>query len=99
MRRIPETVNYKGYFISYPKDKADIFNKYFSEQFSCTSDYNIDINFENVPYSSTYFNESDVFKLVRKINANKAAGPDHIHGKLLKFSAGGVAKTLSIIPI
>ena len=31
------------------------------------------------------------------MNANKAAGPDGIHGKLLKFCASSIAKPLSII--
>ena len=95
--RIPETVSYNGRFRSNTKDKADLFNKYFSEQFSSPSDYGININMENDPNINTYFNESDIYNLARKLNANKAAGPDKIHGKILKFCAKGLAKPLSII--
>ena len=95
--RIPENVNYQGRFRSNLKDKANMFNKYFSEQFSCASKYDTDICYNNDPNSSTYFRESDVFWLIKKLNANKASGPDSIHGKLLKFSASGVAKPLSIL--
>ena len=95
--RIPETVSYKGRFRSNTKDKADLFNKYFSEQFSSPSDYGININMENDPNINTYFNESDIYNLARKLNANKAAGPDKIHRKILKICAKGLAKPLSII--
>ena len=45
--RIPGTVNYKNRFRNNPKDQTDLFNQYFEEQFSDSSEYNIDINFEN----------------------------------------------------
>ena len=95
--RIPETVNYKGRFRSNLLDKANMFNKYFYEQFSSASNYNIGIDFQNDANINIYFSELDVYKLLRKLNVNKAAGPDHIHGKVLKFIARGVAKPLSII--
>ena len=95
--RIPETVNHKGKFRSKNRDKADLFNKYFAEQFSGPSNYDINISFDNDPNMGTYFSEADVYNLTRKLNANKAAGPDNIHGKILKLSARGVAKPLSII--
>ena len=95
--RIPETISYKGRFRSYIKDKAELFNKYFSAQFSSPSEYNIHINMENDPNINKKFNESDVYNRLRKLNANKAAGPDNIHGKILKLCAKGVAKPLAII--
>ena len=36
--RIPGTVNYHGRFRNNPKDQAEMFNEYFEEQFSATSD-------------------------------------------------------------
>ena len=44
--RIPETVHYKSKFRSTPKDQADLFNTYFSDQFSAPSNYNIGIDFQ-----------------------------------------------------
>ena len=38
-----------------------------------------------------------VFDLLRKMNANKAAGPDGIQSKLIKMCAKGLAKPLTII--
>ena len=45
----------------------------------------------------TLYLKKNIFNLLRKMNANKAAGPDDIHGKLLKFCASRIAKPLSII--
>ena len=95
--RIPETVSYKGRFRSIAKDKGDLFNKFFSDQFSNPSDYNININLENDPNINTVLRESDVYNFARKLNANKAAGPDNIHGKIIKLCARGLAKPLSIL--
>ena len=95
--RIPETVNYKGKYRSVHADMANLFNSFFSDQFSAPSSYDININFDNDPFSATIFEENTIFDLLRKINANKAAGPDGIHGKLLKFCASGIAKPLCIL--
>ena len=95
--RIPETVNYKGKFRSKNSDIANLFNKFFSDQFSEPSLYDIDINFENDPFMATKFEENRVFDLLRKMNANKAAGPDGLQSKLLKACAKGLAKPLSVL--
>ena len=95
--RIPETMNYKGRYRSEKTDVANLFNTYFSDQFSSPSSYDISINFEHDTLANLKFEEDDIFNLLRKMNANKAAGPDGIHGKLLKFCASSIAKPLSII--
>ena len=64
--RIPETVNYRGRFRSENKDVANLFNKFFSDQFSSPSNYEIDINFENDPFRDIKFDEKQVFDLLKK---------------------------------
>ena len=56
--RVPETVNYKGRFRSKKVDVANLFNNFFSDQFSSPSHYNIDINFENDPFSNLKIEEN-----------------------------------------
>ena len=43
--RIPDVVSHSGCFKSTAIDKANLFNKYFCDQFSSPSHYNIDIDF------------------------------------------------------
>ena len=93
--RVPNTVHYKSKFRCKNTDKANLFNQYFSDQFSPASSYNIDINFENDPYTNVSFSENTVFNFLRKLNANKAAGPDGRQAKLIKCCAWGLSKPLS----
>ena len=95
--RIPETVNYGGRFRSESTDVANLFNKFFSDQFSSPSNYDIDINFEDDPFHDFKFDENKISGLLRNMNANKAAGPDGLQSKLLKSCARGLAKPLSIL--
>ena len=78
-------------------DVAALFNRYFSDQFSSSSNYNIDITFENDPFINKNFSEKSIFDLLIKVNANKAAGPDGIQSKMLKSCARGLAKPLCLI--
>ena len=93
--RIPETVHYGTRFRSNNFDASNLFNKYFSDQFSSPSKYDIDINFSDDLFKETKFDEKNVFDLLRKMNANKAAGPDGIQSKLIKMCAQGLAKPLT----
>ena len=43
------------------------------------------------------FDEKMVFGLLRKMNANKAAGPDGIQSRLIKMCAKGLAKPLTTL--
>ena len=82
--RIPETVHYGTRFRSNNFDVGNLFNRYFSDQFSNPSKYDIEINYSDDMFKDTDFNEKNVFDLLRKMNANKAAGPDGIQSKLIK---------------
>ena len=95
--RIPETVKYCNRFRSDPKDQANLFNEYFYNQFSEASDYNIDIDFINNDFLDLQFHSEDIFNILKMLNANKAAGPDGIHGKVLKSCARSLAYPLSIL--
>ena len=79
------------------KDKAELFNDFFKDQFSEGSDYDIDIDFSNDHLNDIQFNYCKIYKLLKNINANKAAGPDGIHGKVLKSCAGSLAYPLSLL--
>ena len=43
------------------------------------------------------FEEKNMFDLLRKMNTNKAAGPDGTQSKLIKMCAKGLAKPLSLL--
>ena len=47
-----------------------LYNKYFSDQFSCPSKYDIEINYSDDIFSETKFDEKNVFDLLRKMDAN-----------------------------
>ena len=95
--RIPETVRYGSRIRSNLTDQANLFNDYFYQQFTVESDYNIDINFDRDQFYDLKFSRQDVFLILRNINSNKAAGPDGIHGKVLKNCAGSLAYPLSVL--
>ena len=95
--RIPETVSYHGKFKSENKDIANLFNTFFSDQFSTASEYNIEISFEDDTLIDFEFDIDKISGLLRNLNANKAAGPDGLQAKLLKGCARGLAKPLSIL--
>ena len=95
--RIPETVKYHNRFRNNPSDQAALFNEYFYEQFSQESDYGIDIDFRDDCFSSLVFSREDVLLILKKLNPNKAPGPDGIHGKVLKNCAHSLAYPLSVL--
>ncbi len=96
-QRIPEFVNYNGIIRNSPEDQANLFNKFFFEQFSEASSYDIDIDYSVDSQFDIDFDHRRVRKLLANVNSNKAHGPDAIHGKLLKNCAVGLAYPLSLL--
>ena len=88
MNRIPEAIRYRDQFRNLPEDQANLFNKYFFEQFSREISYDIDIDFE---HSDNSLNGIEIHTFIvylilklKEINAGKAAGPNDICGIVLK---------------
>ena len=95
--RIPEVVRHKD-SISYNNlNKANMFNKYFYDQFPNTSTYDIDIDFSNDPKFDIDFSCTRVKQFLDAINTNKAPGPDGIHGCVLKYCSRSLCRPLSIV--
>ena len=95
--RIPETIYLKGKSSSDTKVKADMFNKFFFNQFSEGSNYDIDICFQSDNNFDIDFNTDKVKDILRNIDCNKAQGPVNIHGVILKTCANSLALPLSIL--
>ena len=95
--RIPETVHYGTRFRSDVTSQSELFNEYFHDQFSEESDYAIDINYTNDQFLDLRFRDDDIYSLLKQINSSKAAGPDGIHGKVLKNCAQTLSYPLSLL--
>ena len=95
--RVPETVNYGPRFRNNPEGQSELFNEFFCDQFSAASNYDIDIDFSQDSEFDIEFDFRRVRKLLKKVKPNKAAGPDNIHGKILKNCAVSLAYPLSLI--
>ena len=95
--RIPESVNYGTRFRNNPVGQSELFNEFFCDQFSDSSSYDIDIDYTNDCDFDIDFNFRKVRAFLKSVNPNKAAGPDGIHGRILKNCAVSLAYPLSLI--
>ena len=94
--RIPESVHFKGRFRSGSKDKCDMFNKFFSDQFTDKSSYNIPVDFGRAEYDFI-ISPSMVYKFLLRVQPSKAPGPDGISGHILKYCAPSLGHPLAIL--
>ena len=74
-----------------------MFNKYFFDQFSNVSAYDIDVDFSNDDMFDIDFSCTRIQQLLDNINTNKAQGPDGIHGCVLKNCSKSLCRPLSIM--
>ena len=93
--RIPESVYYNSRHRNNPKDQTVLFNRFFADQFSEASLYDVDIDWHNDQVNDIDFSLSKVRNLLKEVKPRKAAGPDRIHGMVLKNCAFGLAYPLS----
>ena len=72
--RIPESIHYNECYRKNRLEQAELFNKFFSDQFSDSSKYDIpiDINAMDNADININFSHFDVCNLLHKINPNKA---------------------------
>ena len=89
--RIPDRIFYEDKHAKCPNKKATLFNEYFYKQFSEKSTYNIHIDFRKDQFENFNFSLTTVLSELRNIDANKAVGPDGIHGTVLKMCAATLA--------
>ena len=95
--RIPEVLKHNGSILSNNITKANMFNDHFYEQFSHMSEYDVDIDFSNDEQFDIDFSCTSIKQFLDNINTNKAAGPDGIHGSVLKHCSVSLCRPLSII--
>ena len=95
--RIPEVIRHKESISSNNLNKANMFYKYFYDQFPNTSTYNIDIDFFNDPMFDIDFSCARFKQLLDAINTNTSPVPDGIHGCVLKYCSRSLCRPLSII--
>ena len=95
--RIPETIYRDNCFKGKPKEQAELFNKFFADQFSNPSRYDININFAASDGFDIDFSTQIVYNILKNLNINKAMGPDGIHGLVLKNCSSTLAGPLSIL--
>ena len=95
--RIPEVLKHNNSISSHNLAKANMFNKYFYEQFSNGSSYTIDIDFTDDNLLDIDFSCTRIKSLLDNVNTNKAPGPDGIHGFVLKNCSRSLCIPLSIL--
>ena len=95
--RIPEVLKHNGLISSHNITKANMFNDHFFEQFSLMSRYDIEIDFSNDEHFEIDFSCTKIKQFLDNINTDNAAGPDGIHGSVLKHCSVSLCRPLSII--
>ena len=95
--RIPERMYLQNQFRNKPSEKANLFNKFFCDQFSDRSNYEVCPNYSEDEKYDILFCPIQISSLLSKMNSNKARGPDNIHGKILKNCSASLAYPLSMM--
>ncbi|MCP4457121.1 MAG: hypothetical protein GY816_03695, partial [Cytophagales bacterium] len=96
--RIPELVHLDDVYKNTPIDQSNLFNSFFYKQFSEPSNYGIAIEYS--PSNNKFdidFRPNRIWSILSNLNANKALGPDKIHGRILKNCSVPISAALSIL--
>ena len=96
-QRIPECIHLNNRYRVDSKQKAELFNTFFFDQFSGASGYDVPIDWSNDNLFDIDFYPLKIQILLSNINSNKACGPDEIHGKILKYCSSSLCHPLSLI--
>ena len=92
---------YENRFITDFKEKAELFNCFFSKQCSLLtnhSELSTSLSFQtNKPLSSATFLAEDIGKIIQGLDHNKAHGHDNISIRMLKICGDTICKPLEMI--
>ena len=95
---IPPIISSSGQLVAHPKDKANVLNKFFTDQ-TVIFDENIptplltsktDTRLDHINVT-----EEETVDILKSLDTSKACGPDEVHAKLLKECAIVVSKPLT----
>jgi len=98
--RIADINSDDGHVLTTNRDKAELFNKFFSSVFTVEdTDHMPSVSTKPMLQSlcDITFTVSDIEKLLLKLNCNKSPGPDNIHPRILKECASVLSLPLWIL--
>ena len=94
--RIPESVHYNGRYRSTVRDQCELFNKFFTDQCSDASTYNLSYG-TSADLDSFRISSQSVYNFLKVIDPNKAPGPGGISGHILKHCASALTYPLVLL--
>ena len=95
--RIPEVVSSGTIEASEPIAKAKLFSEHFRKQFSESSSYEVELDFQHDSDFKIDFSVSRIKSILDALDTNKANGPDDISGSVLKNCSNSLSYPLSKI--
>ncbi len=97
-RFIPETIYYKDKHSSNPKDKANLFNEFFYNNFTTRENGSVLPEVEeilNPELREIQVSVAEVRLALNSLDISKATGPDKLSGRILKECASALAPSLT----
>ena len=92
---------HENFFIIDVKEKAELFNSFFSKQCSLiTNNSKLPTNpsyLTDKPLSTTTFSANDIGKIIRSLNPNKAHGYDNLSIRMLKLCSDAICESLQLM--
>jgi len=92
-------ISHNGQTFHSPQDKANVFNKYFIQQSTLENKDDEPPNLEqlNCELTDISLTSIEITTVIKKLDKNKAVGPDKIHNKLLIAAVDFIAEPLCIL--